>query len=81
MVAVMMCMSLNLHSLPAVVPRGRPGTAERQLRHIVLGGLPRRLDDLLTHSNESTGCSTVPATLGVFRVDFRVGIWKHSPVN
>jgi len=51
MVAVMMCMSLNLHSLPAVVV-GRPGTAERQLRHIVL-----------THSNELTGYGIRPPTV------------------
>ena len=70
----MMCMSLNSHSLPAVV-------VERQLRHIVLVGLPRRLDGLLIHNNELTGCSTVPATLSVFRMDCWVGIWKYSPVN
>ena len=68
-----MCMSLNLHSLPAVVV-GCPGTAEHQLRHIVLAGLPRRLDDLLTHSNGLTGCSTILATLGVHTVDCWVGI-------
>ena len=56
-------------------------TAERQLRHIVLVGLLRRLDDLLTHNNELTGCSTVPTTLGIVRMDCWVGIWKYSPVN
>jgi len=76
----MMCLSLNSHSLPAVVVAGL-GTTEHQLRHNVLVGLSCRLDDLLTHSNELTGCSTVPATLGIFRVDCWVGIWKYSPVN
>jgi len=58
------CMSGKSHSLPAVVA-GRLGTAECQLRHIVLVGLLRRQDVLLTHSNGLLGFSTVPVTLGV----------------
>jgi len=59
-----MCTSGKSHSLPAVVA-GRLGRAERQLRHIVLAGLRRRLDVLLSHSNWLLGFTTVPVTLSV----------------
>jgi len=57
-------MSGKSHSLPAVVA-GRLGTAELQLHHIVLAGLLRRQDVLLTHSNGLLGFSAAPVTLSV----------------
>ena len=63
-VAVMMCMSGSSHSLPSVVA-GRLGTAERQLLHMVLAGLPRWLDVLLTHSNGVLVFSAAPVAHGV----------------